>query len=78
VKHGKCVDDEYLLKVFDIEVSSKKDPSQRKACGCVRSKDIGMYDTCICGCLYCYATADFEKARENYRRHDPAGPTLVS
>lgn len=52
---GKCVDDEYIRRVFMIQVSNKKDPSQRKSCGCVISKDIGMYNTCLFGCKYCYA-----------------------
>jgi hypothetical protein len=77
VRPGKCVDDEYIGKVFGIEVSDNKDPSQRKTCRCVRSKDIGMYNTCLHRCLYCYATGSFEKAQENYRRHDPAGPCLI-
>ena len=47
VRPGKCVDDEYIAKTFEINVTSKKDPSQREACGCVVSKDIGMYDSCL-------------------------------
>jgi hypothetical protein len=77
IKRGKCVDDAYIRKVFGVEVTHRKDPSQRKACGCVISKDIGMYDTCLFGCLYCYATSSVEKARENLRKHNPDSPRLV-
>jgi len=76
---GKCIDDAYIEAAFGIgiEVSHKKDPSQRKACGCVVSKDIGMYDTCVFGCQYCYATTNFERSKVNFEAHDPASPSLL-
>jgi len=76
IRPGKCVDDEYIQRVFGLDVTHSKDPSQRKACGCMVSKDIGMYDSCLFGCRYCYATTSFERARANYLRHDPDGPAI--
>jgi hypothetical protein len=74
---GKCVDDTYICRVFGLKVSSAKDPSQRDACGCVTSRDIGAYDTCLFGCRYCYATNSFERAKANHDAHDPASESLL-
>jgi len=77
IKPGKCIDDEYVRKVFGIDVTAKKDPSQRRECGCIVSKDIGMYDSCLYGCCYCYATKSFERARINYNSNNPQLPSLI-
>ncbi len=42
VSRGKCVDDDLIRRVFNLEVCHRKDPSQRPVCGCVQSRDIGM------------------------------------
>lgn len=54
-----------------------KDKGQREACGCIVSKDIGMYDTCMHFCAYCYANASRKTVLENRRRHDPESPFLA-
>lgn len=77
VRPGKCVDDEYIFKTFGLQVTHQKDPSQRKACGCVVSKDIGMYDTCLFGCKYCYATSSFETARIHHLVHSSSSESIV-
>lgn len=78
VAPGKCIDPHLLEQVFGIELHSGKDPYQRPACGCAASKDIGMYDSCLFGCSYCYATGSFARARRSYRIHDPNGPALLA
>jgi len=73
---GKCIDDSYIKRVFGINVTSEKDKSQRMECGCVRSKDIGAYDTCLHGCLYCYA-GTLSAARKNRMNHFPDSPSII-
>jgi len=77
IQPGKCIDDELILRLFDKTVSQRKDPNQRKECGCVVSKDIGAYNTCLYNCRYCYATSGYEIAKKHYARHDPDSPSLV-
>ncbi len=77
ISPGKCIDDGLIREVFGLEVNRTKDPSQRKACGCVVSRDIGMYDTCLYGCAYCYATTSLDRAKQNYRRHDPEASSII-
>jgi hypothetical protein len=74
---GKCVDDELISQVFGLNLEVKKDSCQRKQCGCIQSKDIGMYESCPLGCIYCYATTSFERAIANYRIHDPHSHSLI-
>jgi hypothetical protein len=74
---GKCVDDQIIAEAFGIDVARTKDPSQRDACGCVVSRDIGIYDSCLFGCRYCYATKSFYQARVNFDSHDPKSPSLL-
>ena len=77
INPSKCIDADLISKLFAIEISAPKDPRQRKECGCAASRDIGMYDTCLFGCSYCYATSSLERAKAACARHDPRSPSLL-
>ena len=56
-----------LFPGFQERVSAKfKDKGQREECGCIVSKDIGHYDTCLHLCTYCYANSSPENVRRNF------------
>jgi hypothetical protein len=78
IERGRCIDGGLLRRLFGLCLSLGKDPSQRKDCGCVRSRDIGVYNTCTHGCIYCYANENRSLARRNRARHEPGAPTLLA
>lgn len=46
-----------------------RDKGQREFCGCMKSKDIGEYNTCVHLCEYCYANASKTIAIANWKQH---------
>jgi hypothetical protein len=63
-----------------IEIKkNNQDKGQRIACGCMKSKDIGEYNTCPHLCEYCYANASKEVAIANFRVHksNPYADTIT-
>ncbi len=70
ISHGKCIDDKLIKEIFGFSLKIEKDKYQRNECGCVASVDIGAYNSCPHGCLYCYANFNRNQVRRNYSQHD--------
>jgi len=73
---GRCVDGSLIHKLWGLPDNYSRDPYQRQHCRCSVSKDIGINDTCVQGCPYCYSTRSNEVALRRYKEHDPASPVL--
>lgn len=50
----------------------------RDGCGCWSSRDIGAYDSCPHGCIYCYAVTNQTIAKRRFHAHDPAHDFLTT
>lgn len=77
VEPARCVDPRLLLQLRpDLQPKLRAAPT-RPGCGCVESVDIGAYDTCPSGCVYCYANRTQELAERRHAAQDPRARKLV-
>lgn len=77
IEHSSCIDRERIEKIIGCPLDVKADNNQREGCGCAESIDIGTYNTCIKGCVYCYANGSSTTTLRRYESHNPESELLI-
>ncbi len=78
IEHARCIDDRLIAKLLGCSIDVEKDKNQRLECGCVSSIDLGLYNTCQNGCIYCYANHNINVRKRNFQAYDKNSPLLCS
>lgn len=77
IKRSSCIDKKLIEDIVGYELDVKKDAGQRETCGCVKSIDIGQYNTCIHNCLYCYANSTQNVSLKNFKSRKKDNPLIL-
>lgn len=77
INHGACINQQDIENIIGSEIRAKKQSGLRKSCKCIESIDIGAYDSCLHGCLYCYANMGENKVLLNMKKHNVNSPLLI-
>lgn len=70
IQKAHCIDGTLIERLFGPSEMPYRDKGTRPECGCTESADIGTYNTCPHGCVYCYANANKAAAHRAFEQHD--------
>jgi hypothetical protein len=73
---AKCIDAERLSDIGGRRIAARV-KGNRPGCLCHESRDIGAYDSCPQGCVYCYAVSSRDKAKRFLAGHDAEVESLA-
>lgn len=76
IEHSSCIDRKLIEDIIGCPLKVGKDKNQRPECGCVESVEVGTYDTCKNGCLYCYANSSPRQVERTSQDYAPDSPLL--
>jgi hypothetical protein len=77
IEAARCIDAGRIEDIAGQPVQARV-KGTRPECACHESRDIGEYDTCPHGCVYCYAVRTRALARRRFQQHDPEGEFLCA
>ncbi|MDE5678827.1 MAG: DUF1848 domain-containing protein [Lachnospiraceae bacterium] len=72
-----CMSKAVFEKALGCRLEVPKKKTARRECSCLLGADIGAYNTCGHGCLYCYANYDMETVAKNRKLHNASSPLLI-
>ena len=74
---GGCLTQSVLEKSLNQRLNIHKQTQAREGCECLLGNDIGSYNSCGHGCVYCYANYDMKLVRDNMKKHNKNSPLLI-
>ena len=76
IEPNNCIDQARIEKIIGCPMKAKSD-RQRENCRCIECADIGLYNTCLHGCRYCYANFNMSLVQQAVAAHDDDSPLLA-
>ena len=72
-----CMNQQIIERALGHSLKLPKINEARQGCHCLLNNDIGVYNTCLHACLYCYANYDRVTVLKNVKMHNKKSPFLI-
>ena len=72
-----CMTKEVIERAINKNLNIPKQKARNGQCYCLLNNDIGEYNTCNHGCVYCYANSNKKLVNRNLKLHNPKSPILI-